>query len=144
MQIPPPENNQLLGEDPGEGGIILCPMVRGSQSPGGGNIADIGDIGNIYIYIYIYIGNIEIETEVGEMGEDIVTRDEGNVGVNYKVLGGHKRDEKLLCKICFNSENNVVFLPCGHNCACLDCSNKCDQCPICRGRIKDKLKIYKS
>uniref|UniRef100_A0AC35GJP5 RING-type domain-containing protein n=1 Tax=Panagrolaimus sp. PS1159 TaxID=55785 RepID=A0AC35GJP5_9BILA len=35
-----------------------------------------------------------------------------------------------------------AFLPCFHLIACEECSEKCSECPICRKRINDTLKIY--
>lgn len=38
----------------------------------------------------------------------------------------------FLCKICLNQQMNVVFIPCGHIFACLECSALLDLCPVCR------------
>lgn len=49
------------------------------------------------------------------------------------------------CVICYDSEAVMIFVPCGHLCTCESCSKKPNllQCPICRGDIQQKLKVYK-
>ena len=51
-------------------------------------------------------------------------------------------DNEIICCICLNDKPNIVFMPCKHLCSCLDCSNKVKKCPICRLKIKDKMKIF--
>jgi len=47
------------------------------------------------------------------------------------------QDERK-CKICLDSQANVVFFPCGHLCCCMNCATSLNKCPICR-RVIDKL-----
>ncbi|XP_023930660.1 baculoviral IAP repeat-containing protein 7-B-like [Lingula anatina] len=44
--------------------------------------------------------------------------------------------EELTCKICMVEEVGVVFLPCGHLVACVQCAPALRNCPICRVVIK--------
>ncbi len=48
------------------------------------------------------------------------------------------------CKICFDSPQSIVFLPCRHLIACARCSAQCKICPICQGQIVDSMPIYPS
>ena len=48
-----------------------------------------------------------------------------------------------MCKICYEVEANAAFIPCGHNIACLKCSRKCYECPVCREPFHDIMKLYK-
>ncbi|RAL40174.1 hypothetical protein DM860_008314 [Cuscuta australis] len=52
------------------------------------------------------------------------------------------QNEKVLCKICFEKQINVVLLPCRHHILCSMCSEKCKKCPICRVYIEDRLPVY--
>jgi len=45
------------------------------------------------------------------------------------------------CCICFASNVAVVF-NCGHMCACMGCSNRINQCPICRTNIVRRQRVY--
>lgn len=45
------------------------------------------------------------------------------------------RQERDLCKICFESAANAVFVPCGHLCCCLACAKRCALCPHCRAQV---------
>lgn len=47
------------------------------------------------------------------------------------------------CCVCINSAPAIVFIPCGHLCACEECSKKCDVCPVCRNAIGSKIKVFK-
>jgi hypothetical protein len=46
------------------------------------------------------------------------------------------------CVICFGTEKHIVFVPCGHLACCSECSQTLDECPICRQRIIQKIKVF--
>jgi len=52
--------------------------------------------------------------------------------------------ENNRCDICYEKEKNALLMPCKHNCTCILCAKNLTQCPICRGKITDFIKIYKS
>ena len=50
------------------------------------------------------------------------------------------------CVICLDNNTNIVYLPCGHKCNCIECySNLKDQninkCPLCRRTIIDSITL---
>jgi antitoxin component YwqK of YwqJK toxin-antitoxin module len=49
-----------------------------------------------------------------------------------------------LCIICFQENRSIAFLPCGHFCICLSCSNKYKdkKCLVCRKQLKKKQRIF--
>jgi len=55
-----------------------------------------------------------------------------------------EEDSKRLCIICVDRDRSIVFTPCGHFCCCVECSGSFDECPICRGQIQHKQKLYQS
>lgn len=59
-----------------------------------------------------------------------------------------KWDEKLhewiQCKICFLNEINTVFAPCGHMIACAKCASTLTECPTCRERFREIIRVYLS
>ena len=50
-------------------------------------------------------------------------------------------EEKNKCSICFNNTISHCCNPCGHT-YCTDCINKTNNCYICRGIIRNKIKLY--
>ena len=50
------------------------------------------------------------------------------------------------CRVCMDKSVQSIFLPCGHFCACEDCSATLMQseknCPICRGKIHGLQRVY--
>jgi len=50
------------------------------------------------------------------------------------------------CVVCFSNPVNAVVLPCGHATLCLECAqaivNSTGNCPICRARVQQVIKIY--
>ncbi|CAL5198536.1 unnamed protein product [Lathyrus oleraceus] len=52
------------------------------------------------------------------------------------------KNEKVLCRICFEGEITVVLLPCRHRVLCNSCSEKCKTCPMCRNYIAERLPVY--
>ncbi|KAG2455911.1 LRSM1 ligase, partial [Polypterus senegalus] len=53
----------------------------------------------------------------------------------------HTEAEHMECVVCM--ENEVVFLPCGHICCCLPCSEVLRSCPLCRSDIAQHIRIYR-
>ncbi|XP_042063722.1 uncharacterized protein LOC121807530 isoform X1 [Salvia splendens] len=51
-------------------------------------------------------------------------------------------NEKILCRVCFDEQINVVLLPCRHYALCSTCCEKCKRCPICRVYIDERLHVY--
>ena len=52
------------------------------------------------------------------------------------------QDQRRGCRICFSAEAQIVFLHCGHVCACEACASRLDKCPVCRQAIAKNVKIY--
>mmetsp|Transcript_20370 Transcript_20370/g.20073 ORF Transcript_20370/g.20073 Transcript_20370/m.20073 type:complete len:166 (+) Transcript_20370:151-648(+) len=47
-----------------------------------------------------------------------------------------------LCNICFSRTGNIALITCGHSNFCFDCSEKFQDCPVCRAPIIDKIKVF--
>lgn len=45
---------------------------------------------------------------------------------------------------CVALQAQVIFLPCGHVCCCLVCSDALQNCPLCRGAISQRIRLYHS
>jgi hypothetical protein len=59
------------------------------------------------------------------------------------IIEEHKKlKEERTCKICMDEPSNVVFLPCGHLCACTTCAPALRTCPMCRANIRGTLKTF--
>jgi E3 ubiquitin-protein ligase XIAP len=52
-----------------------------------------------------------------------------------------KKDSKL-CKICYVSEYNTAFFPCGHVIACAKCASSVTKCPLCRQPFTNVMRVY--
>jgi hypothetical protein len=50
--------------------------------------------------------------------------------------------EQSLCLICEERKLAVLFRPCNHVCVCEVCARAVDACPICRGRIAAREKVF--
>ncbi|KAM3129019.1 hypothetical protein pb186bvf_018863 [Paramecium bursaria] len=48
------------------------------------------------------------------------------------------------CIICCERERDSLYLPCKHNATCLKCSKNLQQCPICRNKIQEQIRIFKN
>lgn len=51
-------------------------------------------------------------------------------------------EDNYLCVICLTDKKNVAFLPCKHLCCCEECSKKVKECPMCRKKVEDTIKLY--
>lgn len=45
-----------------------------------------------------------------------------------------------LCKVCFEGEANMIILPCGHLCTCVQCISALPSCPICRVHVQGTVR----
>ncbi|XP_059213515.1 E3 ubiquitin-protein ligase LRSAM1 [Centropristis striata] len=48
------------------------------------------------------------------------------------------------CVVCMETGSQVIFLPCGHVCCCLVCSDALQNCPLCRSNISQRIRLYHS
>ncbi|KAF5301488.1 hypothetical protein FQR65_LT08791 [Abscondita terminalis] len=53
-------------------------------------------------------------------------------------------NSNTLCKICYNKEVGVVFLPCGHVVACVDCAPVLTTCAVCRKPLEATVRAFLS
>eukprot|EP00922_Rhytidocystis_sp_ex-Travisia-forbesii_P042801 GHVS01064000.1.p1 GENE.GHVS01064000.1~~GHVS01064000.1.p1 ORF type:complete len:151 (+),score=15.87 GHVS01064000.1:52-504(+) len=59
-----------------------------------------------------------------------------------KAEQGLTKDKQLLCCICMEVPPEVVVAPCNHASTCEKCAADLERCPICRGRIDNRTRIY--
>ena len=43
------------------------------------------------------------------------------------------------CAICFERPVRTIFANCGHMLCCVQCSLKCDKCPVCRVSVEGNV-----
>lgn len=48
------------------------------------------------------------------------------------------------CVICFDNKRTTIFVPCGHHVSCGTCAEKVKDCPICKKKINQKIKVFSS
>ena len=51
-------------------------------------------------------------------------------------------DDARICKICYNDELGVVFLPCGHIVACVTCAPGMTTCAVCRKPVTMTVRAF--
>ncbi|XP_033210530.1 baculoviral IAP repeat-containing protein 3-like isoform X1 [Belonocnema kinseyi] len=51
-------------------------------------------------------------------------------------------DDARMCKICYNEELGVVFLPCGHVVACVKCAPGMTTCAVCREPVTMTVRAF--
>jgi len=63
-----------------------------------------------------------------------------------KIVEKEEKEEKLTiedeCNVCLENKKDSVLLPCAHRTVCLICAKKLSQCPICRSKISQIIKIF--
>lgn len=71
--------------------------------------------------------------------------------VNSQTCAGSDKDdqstetklcESRLCKICYSSEYNTAFFPCGHVIACTKCASSVTKCPLCRKPFERVMRVF--
>ena len=61
-----------------------------------------------------------------------------------KALRKRRCEEECVrhCVVCHERAREVAFDPCGHFVCCSECGLRVSTCPLCRGAIEKKLRIY--
>lgn len=59
-------------------------------------------------------------------------------------LNPQETDKSNACIICCENEFDTLLMPCKHNIACMKCTKNLKECPICRKKIEDFIRIYKA
>ena len=52
--------------------------------------------------------------------------------------------EESLCKVCFETEMDVLLMPCRHLVVCQKCAALINSCPTCRGQIGSIERVYRN
>jgi len=60
------------------------------------------------------------------------------------MLNSNSVPDCMECKICFKEEIKVIFVPCGHAVACIECALTLKQCAVCRYPFSKLIRIYLS
>ncbi|XP_064644597.1 death-associated inhibitor of apoptosis 2-like [Lineus longissimus] len=70
----------------------------------------------------------------------------GNLSLETQILEKENRElkDKQMCKICYERDANIVFIPCGHLVVCQNCNIRINECPLCRKGIRGTLKAFLS
>ncbi|CAK8686610.1 unnamed protein product [Clavelina lepadiformis] len=50
--------------------------------------------------------------------------------------------EERMCKVCGNEQASVVLIPCGHIACCVGCAENASTCPICRLRVRKRVRSF--
>jgi len=45
------------------------------------------------------------------------------------------------CVVCLERKSEIIFLPCGHLCTCLQCEEDMEHCPLCRNPILQRVRL---
>jgi hypothetical protein len=55
--------------------------------------------------------------------------------------------EETMCVVCFDAPKEYAIVPCGHQCVCEECAEQLTKtrtpmCPVCRGPIRETMKVF--
>jgi hypothetical protein len=55
--------------------------------------------------------------------------------------------EETMCVVCFDAPKEYAIVPCGHQCVCARCAEQLTKtrtpmCPVCRGPIRETMKVF--
>lgn len=92
-------------------------------------------------YEPIFQANAAMSSEGNDDGENTTGLSEEVVLEEVKPSDSNEIMPELACKVCFCEEAVVVLLPCKHLCVCPKCAGSFEECPVCREKIVDVLKI---
>ncbi|XP_021348804.1 baculoviral IAP repeat-containing protein 7-like [Mizuhopecten yessoensis] len=88
-----------------------------------------------------YDNKTEMRCESKSDVTELVTAAEStNKGIDELTEENRELREQKNCKVCFEEEASIVFLPCGHLVTCPLCASALRKCPVCRTYIRGTVK----
>ena len=72
----------------------------------------------------------------------VQSKDETASAIASSIAILQQLEERKVCKSCRKCSCNVVFLPCGHLCYCVECSETIYNCPLCKCAVKERIKTF--
>jgi len=85
--------------------------------------------------------DLDIPYDDDNVNNEVVNNQTENQG--DLIIPDHvERIEVPTCRICMENRCVICFVPCGHVCACGSCSQRMEECPICRSRITRRQGLF--
>lgn len=79
---------------------------------------------------------------LGERGVVDATHHHVQGFIKWKQDTEEKRPRVPTCCACLVKNSDHALLPCGHLCLCFECSGEIQTCPLCKGHVESKQKIF--
>ena len=72
---------------------------------------------------------------------------QAQLGVPPAAPAPHSDAEETQCVVCFDAPKEYAIVPCGHQCVCEECAEQLTKtrtpmCPVCRGPIRETMKVF--
>ena len=72
---------------------------------------------------------------------------QAQLGVSPAAPAPHPDAEETMCVVCFDAPKEYAIVPCGHQCVCGECAEQLTKtrtpmCPVCRGPIRETMKVF--
>jgi hypothetical protein len=72
---------------------------------------------------------------------------QAQLGVPQAAPASHPDAEETLCVVCFDAPKDHAIVPCKHLCVCGPCAEQLTKtrtptCPVCRGPIRETMKVF--
>ena len=87
-------------------------------------------------------------TETGETSNSLMFSDATSASSDATKAGETKENHKEesrnvpLCGICYDNERSILYLPCRHMFACVDCGVTAIKCPVCRQDVESYMNVF--
>ncbi|XP_042196627.1 E3 ubiquitin-protein ligase XIAP [Callorhinchus milii] len=98
-------------------------------------------MGDNYTSVQALVADLLIAEKGGT--QDVEQGDKPNKSISMEDQLKKLKEEKC-CKVCWERDVSIAFVPCGHVATCKECSVAVSSCPICCVKIQEKVRIYMS
>ena len=90
--------------------------------------------------------NATLQNENADLKKKVAAVQNENADLKNK-LAGLEKQELQTCVVCWENTRSVLFRPCNHACVCVDCEegfgeNLLRECPLCKGVVEAKERVY--
>lgn len=84
----------------------------------------------------------KIDQEKMDTTPVIKPKDEDTIEAAQLKEENERLKNERLCVVCLDKVKNIIFLPCAHLAACLECSFSLQNCPMCRTKIQATVRTF--
>jgi len=85
---------------------------------------------------------IKAKSSNDEDNQSAIKASKEDIDQEFVMQDWERLKQERACVICLDRAKNIIFLPCAHLAACVECSVSLASCPICRAPVEATIRTF--